>query len=143
MLPAPSRSSLPYQILLYLNGWYMAAFILVETLLLLFKMSVLPYPPGNIVAEAFLLAFLGAIEWVRIFMGKKGNLTEALMSIALSVIFTAPSVLALLYLLLWQTYVLRLEVILVSFALAFEGIELLFALLSIVTINKSGKSEFL
>ncbi|KAK8390429.1 hypothetical protein O3P69_010247 [Scylla paramamosain] len=56
---------------------------------------------------------------------------------SLSVIFTAPSVLALLYLLLWQTYVLRLEVILVSFALTFEGIELLFALLAIITINKS------
>ena len=112
-------------------------------MLFIFKMSILPYPSGNIVAEIFLLAFLGAIEWVRIFMGKKGNLTEALMSIALSVIFTAPSVLALLYLLLWQTYVLRLEVILVSFALTFEGIELLFALLATITINKSGKSEFL
>ncbi|KAG0726525.1 Transmembrane protein 216 [Chionoecetes opilio] len=63
MVPAPSRSSLPYQIVLYLNGWYTAAFILAETFLLLFKMSILPYPPGNIVAEVFLLAFLGVIEW--------------------------------------------------------------------------------
>lgn len=143
MLPTPSRSSLPYQILLYLNGWYMVAFILVEVLLLTFKMSILPYPPGNIIAEVFLLIFFSVIEWVRIFMGKKGNLTETLMSVVLSIIFTAPSVLALLYLLLWQTYVLRLEVIMVSFALVFEGTELLFALLAVVTINKSGKSEFL
>ncbi|KAG7162823.1 Transmembrane protein 216-like [Homarus americanus] len=138
MLPRESQSSLPYQILLYLNGWYLAAFLVVEVFLLVFKTSVLPYPAGNIVAEVFLLIFLGGIESVRIFMGKKGNLTERIISLVLSMIFTAPSVLAMLYLLLWQTYVLRLEVILLSIGLVFEGIELLFALLAVVTISKAG-----
>lgn len=138
MLPTESQSSLPYQILLYLNGWYIAAFLAVEVLILIFKTSVLPYPSGNIVSEVFLLFFLGGVEAVRIFMGKKGNLTERIISLVLSIIFTAPSVLAMLYLLLWQTYVLRLEVILISIGLAFEGIELLFALLAVVTISKSG-----
>lgn len=138
MLPTESQSSLPYQILLYLNGWYLAAFLTMEVLMLIYKISVLPYPTGNIMAEVFLFIFLAAVESVRIFMGKKGNLTEQMISIVLSVIFAAPSVLAMLYLLLWQTYVLHLEVILVSLALVFEGVELLFALLAIVTITKSG-----
>ncbi|KAK8737775.1 hypothetical protein OTU49_004234 [Cherax quadricarinatus] len=138
MLPRESQSSLPYQILLYLNGWYLAVFLVVEVLIFAFKTFVLPYPPGNIVAEVFLLIFFGATESVRIFMGKKGNLTERIISLVMSIIFTAPSVLAMLYLLLWQTYVLRLEVVLVSVAIVFEGIELLFALLAVVTISKSG-----
>lgn len=133
-----SQSSLPYQILLYLNGWYIATFLILEVLLLIFKTLVLPYPAGNVVAEVFLLLFLCGTESVRIFMGKKGNLTERIISVLLSVIFSAPSVLALLYLLLWQTYVLRLEVILIAVALVFQGFELVFAFLAIVTINKSG-----
>nr|XP_045593848.1 transmembrane protein 216-like [Procambarus clarkii] len=138
MLPSESQSSLPYQILLYLNGWYLAFFMIVEMLIYVFKTFVLPYPPGNIVAEVFLLVFFGSIDAVRIFMGKKGNLTERIISLLISIIFTAPSVLAMLYLLLWQTYVLKIEIILISITIIFEGIELVFALLTVVAISKSG-----
>merc|ERR1711915_501067 len=106
MVLIDSHSSLPFQIVLYLNGLYLTAFVLCELLLLIFKTSILPYPKGNIVAEVFLMLFLVGTESVRIFMGKKGNLIEQIMPLALSIIFTAPSVLAVLYLLLWQTYVL-------------------------------------
>lgn len=138
MVLVDSHSSLSYQITLYLNTWYLAAFVVCEFLLLIFKTSILPFPPGNIVAEVFLVLFFISTESVRIYMGKKGNLVEQIMPLALSIIFTAPSVLAVLYLLLWQTYVLRIEVILVSIQLVFQAIGLMFAFLGIVTISKSG-----
>ena len=137
MVLVDSHSSLPYQIVLYLNGWYLTAFMICELLLLIFKTSILPYPRGNIVAEVFLMTFFVGTESVRIFMGKKGNLMEQIMPLALSIVFAAPSVLALLYLLLWQTYVLRIEVVLISIQLIFEAVELMFAFLGIVTISKS------
>lgn len=69
-------------------------------------------------------------------MGKKGNVTERITSVLLPVIFNALFVPALLYLLLWQMYMLCLEVIVVAVALLFQGFKLEYAFLAIVIINK-------
>ncbi|CAL4084168.1 unnamed protein product, partial [Meganyctiphanes norvegica] len=131
------KSSLAYQILLYLNGWYLAAFVVLEVCIFIFKTQILPYPSGNIASEVLLLMFFTAVEAIRIVLGKRGNLTERLMGITLAIIFTVPSVLTLLYLLLWQTYVLRIEMILVSIELGFHSLELVFAILTIIRLSKS------
>lgn len=71
-------------------------------------------------------------------MGKKGNVTERITSVLLPVIFNALFVLALLYLLLWQMYMLCLEVIVVAVALLFQGFKLEYVFLAVVIINKPG-----
>ena len=45
------KSSLTYQLLLYLGSYYFACFLLLEMVLLLYKSIILPFPPGNLVAE--------------------------------------------------------------------------------------------
>ncbi|KAK4289041.1 hypothetical protein Pmani_037972 [Petrolisthes manimaculis] len=137
MLPTDTKSSLAYQILLYLSGWFLAAFVLIEVAVLVYKCSVLPYPVGNIAAESLLLIFLGLVEWVRVGSGKRGNLTGRTLPLLISLAFSAPCILAFLYLLLWQTYVLRLEVVLVGFGLALEAMAILLGGLTLVAVGKS------
>ncbi|PSN39924.1 Transmembrane protein 216 [Blattella germanica] len=104
----------------------------------LFKATNLPYPTGTIVSEYILLVFLCCVESMRIFLGRKGNLTERSFSVLMSIALTVPSVFGVLYFLIWQTYVLRLEVVLCAIQLTLQGFELALALLCLVTFYKSG-----
>ena len=85
------KSSLAYQLLLYLGSYYFGCFIFIEFLLLIYKSIILPYPKGNLVSEVtncgifsisimffqfILLSMLVVVEVCRILSGWKGNLTE-------------------------------------------------------------------
>ena len=68
--------------------------------------------------------------------GRKGNLTERVIAVVVSLLLTIPSVFGAIYILIWQTYVLRAEVILVAIQLAFLALELIFAIVSIITFAR-------
>ncbi|WAR09134.1 TM216-like protein, partial [Mya arenaria] len=48
------RSSLPYEVLLYLNGWYFGLFFVCEILLFAYKGENFPYASGVLPAEIIL-----------------------------------------------------------------------------------------
>jgi transmembrane protein 216 len=98
----------------------------------------LPYPTGTLVSEFLLLLFLCCIEYERIFMGRKGNLTERSFAVLVSIGLTIPSIFGIMYFLTWQTYVLRLEVVLCAIQLTLQGLESAFALLCLVAFYRSG-----
>jgi len=120
-----SKSSLPYQILVYLYRWYLPLILVLQSLTLAFKTLTLPYPTGNIVSEVFLLVFFALIEYGRIESGERGNLTEKLSYVLASLVLQVPSCVVLVYWLLWQTYVLRVEVVVVVSAMVVQGLQLL------------------
>ncbi|CAL1540302.1 unnamed protein product, partial [Lymnaea stagnalis] len=130
------RSSLPYQILLFLNGWYFAFFFVCEILLFVFKGETLPYATNVLAAEVILLFLLAMVEALRLFFGKRGNLTEQIMGVLVCVILSIATIFGVLFFLLWQTYVLRVEIILTSIQLFFIGMELIFGIISIITFAK-------
>ena len=66
----------------------------------------------------------------------KGNLTERVVAVVLSLVITVPAVFGNIYLLIWQTYVLRVEVILNAIQLSFMGLELLFGIISCITFAR-------
>jgi transmembrane protein 216 len=68
--------------------------------------------------------------------GRKGNLTEQIIGVVVSVVLSIPAIFASLFLLLWQTYVLRVEVILSGIQLAFIGLQLIFGIISIITFAR-------
>merc|ERR1711976_617697 len=132
------RSSLPFQILLYLNGWYFGLFFILEIATFIYKGRTLPYPrEGVLAAEIILVFILAALEAMRLFFGQKVNLTERVVAVVVSLLLALPSLFGTLYLLLWQTYVLRSEVILVSIQLTFIGLELIFSIISMVTFARA------
>ncbi|XP_023347316.1 transmembrane protein 216 [Eurytemora carolleeae] len=130
------KSSLPFQLLLHLGSYYLALFSIVEFLLLIYKTIILPYPSGNIAAESILLVLLVLVEISRISSGWKGNLTENSGSMIISTVLIIPSVLAVLYFLLWQTYVLRLEVIMCAVQLSIQGFQLILGFICILTFSR-------
>ncbi|KAK2154934.1 hypothetical protein LSH36_253g02073 [Paralvinella palmiformis] len=97
---------------------------------------ILPYASGILAAEIILLFLLLGLEVLRIFFGRKGNLTERVISVVVSLVLTIPSVFGSIYILIWQTYVLRAEVILVAIELTFLALELIFAIVSIITFAR-------
>jgi len=129
-------SSLPYELLAYLHGWFTAVYIPLTLLLLLWKRSVLPYPPVNLASELALAALLAAAEAARLLLSRRGNLTQRVLPLLVALVLTVPAALAVCYFLLWQTYVLRLEVVLAGTQLAFMGVETVYAVACMVAFAR-------
>ncbi|XP_078036074.1 transmembrane protein 216 isoform X2 [Augochlora pura] len=109
-MPTIATSSLTYEILMYLNSFYFGMFAVCELGMGFFKAANLPSPgTSTTLTEFALLFFLIVTEGARIYLGRKGNLTEHGLPILIGVVLTVPSSLATLYFLIWQNYVLRLE----------------------------------
>nr|XP_047122529.1 transmembrane protein 216 isoform X2 [Hydra vulgaris] len=88
---------------------------------------ILPYPDngGTLTTEIVLLAFLGIIETFRIFFGYKGNLGERKQTLTWSVVLAIPILVSQFYLIFWQTYILRIEVVLCGILLVMVILEVI------------------
>ncbi|XP_037068149.1 transmembrane protein 216-like [Pollicipes pollicipes] len=129
-------SSLAYELLAYLHGWYTAGYVLLTLLLLLWKRSVLPYPAINLASELALVLLLAAAEAARLFLSRRGNLTQRALPLGVAALLTVPAALAVCYFLLWQTYVLRLEVVLCATQLCFMAAETVCAVICMVAFAR-------
>lgn len=72
-----------------------------------------------------IIILFGIVQYIRLFLGSKGNKTESLNSLAVSMFLAAPACLAVVYLMALQTYVLRVDLILGIIAVIFLGLELM------------------
>ncbi|KAH9379779.1 hypothetical protein HPB48_020421 [Haemaphysalis longicornis] len=95
-----------------------------------------PYPSGNMASEVCLLAFLTVVENVRLTLGKRGNLTERSPCLVLSLVLTVPAVLGAVYFLVWQTYVLRLDLVLAAGQVALQALQTLLAIGTLASVAK-------
>lgn len=136
-MPTIANSSLTYEILMYLNSFYFGMFAVCELSMGLFKVANMPSPGASqTLMEFALLFFLIITESGRIYLGRKGNLTERVLPILIGIVLTIPSSLATLYFLLWQSYVLRLEVILCSIQLVLLASEMIIAIMCLIAIYR-------
>ncbi len=86
------RSSLPLQVLLYLNQWYLLFWIVIEALCFVFKTQTLPYYSLVLGGEIALFICLFFIDLFRIYFGTKGNLTERNIGIIVSIVVGIPCI---------------------------------------------------
>ncbi|XP_064396929.1 transmembrane protein 216-like [Halichondria panicea] len=131
-------SSLPLQVVLYFNGWFLVLFYIAEMALLIYKATTsASYPPGNLAAEVILLLILCLLDIIRIYYGAKGNLTERKLPLLLSLLFVPPLVGGYLYLTVWQTTIHRLEYVLL--ALGYTGLllELVIGAITLIVFQRS------
>lgn len=136
-MPTVANSSLTYEILMYLNSFYFGMFAVCEFGMGLFKAANLPSPGASkTLTEFALLLFLIVTEAGRIYLGRRGNLTERRLPILIGIVLTVPSSLATLYFLLWQYYVLRLELILCGIQLALLVSEMVISVVCLVAIYR-------
>lgn len=132
-----ANSSLTYEILMYLNSFYFGMFAVCELSMRIFKTMNLPSPGASkTLTEFALLFFLILTESGRIYLGRKGNLTERGLPILIGIFLTVPSSLATVYFLLWQDYVLKLEVILCSIQLVLLASEVIIAIMCLIAIYR-------
>ncbi|TWW55421.1 Transmembrane protein 216 [Takifugu flavidus] len=134
-------TSTPLQVLLYLNQWFFAAFYLVEVLIFIYKGLLLPYPSDNLVLDVVLMLLFLGLETLRIFYGWKGNLCERSLASCLSLFLLVPCVALAVYVLLLQTFVLRVEFILAAVLLVFYGLELVLGLVSLLAFSREHQLE--
>ncbi|CAI9167442.1 unnamed protein product [Rangifer tarandus platyrhynchus] len=124
-------SSLPLQMLLCLSGTYYALYFLATLLLLVYKSQVFTYPHSYLVLDLTLLFLMGILEAIRLYFGATGNLMEAEVPLAASLVLTVGGALLSAYFLLWQTLVLRADAALGAPLLALHSLE---AILEVVAI---------
>ncbi|XP_006893409.1 PREDICTED: protein SOGA2-like [Elephantulus edwardii] len=124
-------SSVPLQALLWLSGAYQAFYFLTTLLLLLYKTQEFSYPQDRLALDLALLVTMGVLETAGLFLGTKGNLTEAEGLLATSLLLTVGSALLTAYFLRWQTLVLWADTALGAMRLALHSLE---AVLQMVTI---------
>ncbi|KAG6449056.1 transmembrane protein 216 [Manduca sexta] len=129
--------SLAYEILLYLNTFYLGMFFLCEVAMGILKVINVPYPENTIQTETGIFFALCIVEVLRIFLGRRGNLTNKKVPVFFSILLTIPSTVGVIYFIIYQTYILRLEYIWCVVMLLFHGLELTFALLFIFTVCKN------
>ncbi|XP_010638652.1 transmembrane protein 80 isoform X3 [Fukomys damarensis] len=92
---------------------------------------VFSYPHLHLGLDLMLLSLMGVLEAARLYLGMKGNLTEAKVPLAASLALTAGSGLLSVYFLLWQTLVLWADWVLSTTLLALHSLE---AALQVVAI---------
>ncbi|XP_070314041.1 transmembrane protein 80 isoform X3 [Odocoileus virginianus] len=117
--------------LLCLSGTYYALYFLATLLLLVYKSQVFTYPHSYLVLDLTLLFLMGILEAIRLYFGATGNLTEAEVPLAASLVLTVGGALLSAYFLLWQTLVLRADAALGAPLLALHSLE---AILEVVAI---------
>uniref|UniRef100_A0A8B9MFX0 Transmembrane protein 80 n=1 Tax=Accipiter nisus TaxID=211598 RepID=A0A8B9MFX0_9AVES len=123
-------SSVPLQILFYVNGIYYIFYFLATLAMIVYKSQVFSYPDDFLAPD---LALLMACDIVRrnqrlisafcFLQGSKGNLTEEEAPLGLSLVITVGSVILSVYFLVWQTYVLKADVIINAVLLFTYGLE--------------------
>ncbi|XP_047526111.1 transmembrane protein 80-like [Pieris napi] len=136
------NSSLAYEILLYINSFYFGLFATCELGTLILK-SVLIGGKYNdsdnnrsfrLGQDFGVLVALFIIEAARLILGRKGSLSEKDVPVMFSVLLTVPSIIGVLYLLIWQVVVLRIEYIWCTLMLSLQSLEFIFASMFIVTM---------
>ncbi|RVE71769.1 hypothetical protein OJAV_G00055050 [Oryzias javanicus] len=108
-------SSVPLQLLLRLTSLYFIVYFLLTLGLLIRK--------NYLVCDVALLFLLAALEVLHFLCGVKGNLTESESYILANILVTAGTVLLTVYFLVWQTYVMRADVIISGIMLAVYGLD--------------------
>ncbi|CAG9118794.1 unnamed protein product [Plutella xylostella] len=131
------NSSLAYEILLYLNQFYLGMFFVCEVAMGILKAINVPYPENTLLTEAGIFFALCLTEVLRIFLGRRGNLASRKIPVFFSVLLTIPSAVGVCYFLIYQTYILRLEYIWCAVMLIFHGLEIIFAVFFMLTVCKN------
>ncbi|XDV53440.1 hypothetical protein PO909_021939 [Leuciscus waleckii] len=90
--------------------------------MIIYKTHVLSYPVGRLALDVCLLFLMAGLEVLRVYWGLRGNLQESEGYTGLNLIGTGATVLLALYFVIWQSYVLRADVIIGAILICFYGL---------------------
>ena len=121
---------LSLQICLVFDWYFQAFFSFTIGILLLYKLYLHAYPVLIACAEVGLLIVLQMLQFLRNFVGSKGNKTEDASITVLFILLTLVTTALAFYFAVFQTYVIILEAVLVSGVILLGLIEILIGLVA-------------
>jgi len=130
------HSSLMFQMLLYFHWYYVLLYNLAGIGFMIFKSNYLFYPTSYFVCDLLIFMTTFVLELLRLHIGKYGNLTEGQIPVLACLALTIPATLGTVYALVWQTYLLNVELILTSITFVFHGLQFLYCILLGVGFKK-------
>ena len=123
-------SSLPLQILIYFENWFVLGFTAFNACAFVYKGSSYYYPKYMWPVEVATVLVFAVVQWARLFLASKSNKTEMLRPMIWSRLLTPCSVTAYWYFIYAQLYVLRVDVIMNAIGIVFVALELPFQLVA-------------
>ncbi|KRY70514.1 Transmembrane protein [Trichinella pseudospiralis] len=130
------KSSFVLQLFLILNKWYTWSFFITEISVFIYKGITLLYSWQTLISDVLLLILLLIMELFRNMLARNGNLMESFAYIAVSVFLGIACLLAYVYFFYFQTYVIKLETVIISIALLFIALELAFSVVTMIVFLK-------
>ncbi|CAH1174280.1 unnamed protein product [Phaedon cochleariae] len=122
------NASLTFEVLLYLNSYYFGLFAVCEL-----GMNAVKYINfGNLHHYSTDFGvFIGVcfIEILRVLIARRGNLTERRWPVIVAILLTIPSIIGVVYLMIWQSEILRFEYIICAMQLGFCTAEIISGIL--------------
>ncbi|EDW80969.1 uncharacterized protein Dwil_GK11811 [Drosophila willistoni] len=134
LVPKKPNPSMNYEVLIYLNSFYFGMFACCEMAMGLLKAINLSYTGHTLMQDSAVMISFIVLETIRLIMGRKGSLAERGWTAILSVFLTAPCFLGVSYLLLLQTYRLRLEYCLCTLQIALYLTEVWYAIVFVFSL---------
>ncbi|XP_013006001.1 transmembrane protein 80 isoform X1 [Cavia porcellus] len=120
--------------LFHLSELYDALYFLAMFLMIVYKSQVFSYPHDRLGLDLTMLSLMGVLEAARLYLGTKGNLTEAEVPLAASLALTAGSGLLSVHFLLWQTLVLWADWVLSTTRLVLHCLEAVLQVMAIAAL---------
>jgi transmembrane protein 216 len=120
------HSSLIFQMLLYFHWYFMGLYNVAQVLFFIFKSHYFFYPSSYLLCDLLVLISTCLLEMIRLRIGKEGNLTEGQLHILMCLFLTVSATMGTVYVVVWQTYLLNIELILASITFVFHGLEFLY-----------------
>jgi len=131
--------TLTFAILLYFNIFYFGMYAAIEFFLLVFKyFNLSQYDSGVLFNELCILTFLVAVEGTRLLIGQQSSedhkrlFEKGLSQVFHILVLTVPSMYAVAYFVLWQTFVTRLEAVFGGILLIIQAAQFLSAALNLL-----------
>ncbi|KAL3994853.1 putative membrane family protein [Acanthocheilonema viteae] len=137
MINSNVRSSLPLQIILYLNRPISCIFVAIILFLYFFKISILPYATNAKICELLLIILFIPNEAMRLYWARKGNLTETSGYLSFALLLNVLTLSLCVYWALFQSYVLFIEFVIVCVEAILVIIETWFAIIAIANFSRS------
>lgn len=128
------------KVLFYEFYWYFI-YLLIEIISFSFKANYLPYPGGMFGMDRLIMICFAIGLTVRVALGKIGNKSEDSGTIMKFTILSLPIIFLYIYLMFWQTFVLRLELIINLIGLIFAILGTVFSLLAFLGSLKAEKNQ--
>ncbi|KAH8310626.1 hypothetical protein KR044_002254 [Drosophila immigrans] len=134
LVPKKPNPSMNYEVLIYLNSFYFGMFACCEMAMGLLKAINLSYTGHSLAQDSAVMISFIVLETLRLIMGRKGTLAERGWTAILSVFLIAPCFLGVSYLLVLQTYKLRLEYCLGTLQIALYLTEVWYAIVFVFSL---------